>query len=55
MQGIPVSQLATFPPFYPAGYGLSLAGVYGVWLLVILLLYPLCRWMADLKARNKSW
>ena len=30
-QGIPVSQLMTFPPFYPAGYGLSLAGVYGVW------------------------
>lgn len=55
LQGIPVSQLATFPPFYPGGYGLSLAGVYGVWLLVIVLLYPLCRYMANLKARNRSW
>jgi uncharacterized membrane protein len=55
VQGIPVSQLMTFPPFYPPGYGLSLVGVYGVWLLVIVLLYPLCRWMADLKSRNRSW
>lgn len=54
-QGLPASQLMTFPPFYPQGYGLPLAGVYGVWLLVILLLYPLCRWMANLKARNRSW
>ena len=55
LQGIPVSQLMTFPPFYPAGYGLSLAAVYGVWLLVIVLLYPLCRWVAAVKARNQSW
>ena len=55
MQGLPVSQLMTFPPFYPAGYGISLIGVYGVWALVIALLYPLCKWMADLKARNKAW
>jgi uncharacterized membrane protein len=55
LQGLPVSQLATLPPFYPGGYGLSLAGVYGVWALVILLLYPLCRYMANLKARSRSW
>ena len=55
MQGLPVSQLMTFPPFYPGGYGISLIGVYAVWALVIALLYPLCKWMADLKARNKAW
>jgi uncharacterized membrane protein len=55
LQGIPVSQLLTFPPFYPSGYGLPLAGVYGVWLLVIVMLYPLCRWVANVKARNKAW
>jgi len=28
--------------------------VYGIWLLVIVLLYPLCRWMANLKARSRA-
>jgi hypothetical protein len=55
LQGIPVAQLLTFPPFYPGGYGLSLAGVYGVWLLVVVMLYPLCRWVANLKSRSKAW
>jgi uncharacterized membrane protein len=55
MQGFRAEQLMTFPPFYPRGYGVSLLGVYGVWLLVILLLYPLCRWMADLKTRSRAW
>jgi uncharacterized membrane protein len=54
-QGIPVAQLLTFPPFYPGGYGLPLAGVYGVWLLVVVLLYPLCRWMAAVKTRSNAW
>lgn len=55
VQGVPVSQLLTFPPFYPGGYGLPLIGVYAVWALVIALLYPLCKWMDGVKARNKSW
>ena len=32
--------------------GLSLAGIYLVWLLVLVLLYPLCRWFAGLKQRG---
>jgi uncharacterized membrane protein len=32
--------------------GLGLPGVYLVWLLVLILLYPLCRWFAGLKARG---
>lgn len=55
LQGVPVSQLLTFPAFFPPNYGVSLLAVYGVWLLVIVLLYPLCRWMADLKARSRAW
>lgn len=55
LQGVPVRELLTFPPFYPAGYGLPLAGVYAVWALVVALLYAPCKWMADLKARNRSW
>jgi len=55
LQGHSIRQLMTFPPFFPPGYGLSLAGVYAVWLLVVVLLYPLCRWMARLKANSRAW
>src|SRR5262249_25964956 len=41
-----------FPPHKPAGYGLSLPGVYTAWLLVLVALYPLCRWFAALKQRS---
>lgn len=52
MQGLPVTQLLTLPPFYPPAYGVSLPWVYVVWALVIALLYPLCRWVAGVKARS---
>lgn len=39
----------------PAGYGVSLAGVYGVWLCVVIALYPPCRWFAALKQRRREW
>ncbi|MGH6735899.1 MAG: DUF1624 domain-containing protein [Methyloceanibacter sp.] len=35
------------------GFGLS--AVYLFWLLVLLLLYPLCRWFAGLKQRRSEW
>jgi len=38
----------------PPGYEPSLLRVYVVWALVILMLYPLCRWYADYKARHKE-
>ncbi|MBA3386785.1 MAG: hypothetical protein H0T95_09240, partial [Chthoniobacterales bacterium] len=34
---------------FPKDYGYGLLAVYAVWLLVILILYPLCRWFAELK------
>jgi uncharacterized membrane protein len=39
----------------PAGYGLPLSGLYVVWLLVVVSLYPVCRWFADLKQRRREW
>ena len=35
--------------------GLNLAGIYLVWLLVLVLLYPLCLWFAGLKQRGRGW
>jgi len=43
-----------FASKYPADYGFGLVGIYSVWLLVILLLYPLCRWWAELKQRRRD-
>ena len=43
------------PGAKPAAYGLGLPGVYVVWALVVLALYPLCRWFAALKQRRTEW
>mgnify|MGYP003694794795 CR=1 FL=1 len=37
----------------PAGYGLGLAGIYAVWLVIIIALYPACRWFASLEAATQ--
>jgi uncharacterized membrane protein len=55
LEGFQASQLMTLFFYYPKGYGISLPAVYGVWVLVIALLYPWCRWMAALKARRRDW
>ncbi len=39
----------------PAAYGLPLAGIYAVWLAVVVALYPLCRWFAGIKRRRTEW
>jgi uncharacterized membrane protein len=54
-QGFRASQFMTLFMFYPQGYGLSLPGVYVVWAIVIAILYPFCRSMADVKARRRDW
>jgi uncharacterized membrane protein len=50
-----LSWLSGSPPQKPADYGLSLPGVYAVWLGVVALLYPACRWFAALKQRRREW
>jgi len=39
----------------PGRYGLPLLGIYGVWLFVVVALYPLCRWFAALKKYQRWW
>jgi uncharacterized membrane protein len=41
----------SIPDHAPPGYGLP--GVYFVWYLAVWLLYPACRWFADVKARRR--
>ena len=33
----------------------NLAGVYIVWLMVLVLLYPICRWFSELKESSSGW
>lgn len=41
--------------FAPPGFGISLAGVYGVWFTVIVLLYWPCRWYGRYKKTHRHW
>lgn len=40
---------------YPPDYGFGLVGIYAVWLLALVLLYPLCSWFAAYKRTHRSW
>jgi hypothetical protein len=55
VQGFRASQLMTLMVFFPQGYGLPLPLVYVVWLVIVASLYPLCRWVASVKARRTDW
>lgn len=39
----------------PPGVGFNLAVVYACWIAGVLLLYPLCKWYAGVKARRRDW
>lgn len=40
---------------FPANFGYSLWATYGFWLLTVVILYPVCRWFAGVKARRRDW
>jgi uncharacterized membrane protein len=43
------------PNFTVPGEGYSLWVVYGMWLFVVISLYPLCKWFSEYKKSNKHW
>jgi uncharacterized membrane protein len=56
LQGFRGGQFLSFAWTFPSpGYGVGLGGVYVAWVLVVAALYPLCHWMAGLKARHRHW
>ena len=54
-QGFEAQQFLTSYRFFPQGYGVGLPGVYLIWIAVVVTLYPLCRWVAAVKARRQDW
>ena len=47
--------LDRYPVTQPPGWPAPLPVVWMIWILVVLLLYPLCRWFAALKRRRTDW
>lgn len=54
-QGFSVRDVAVFFLDYPASFGVSLGGVYLVWVVTILAIYPACAWFDGVKARRRDW
>lgn len=59
MRGHTLQQAYDNPPntpfyFVVAGEGFGLPGVYAVWILVVVLLYPLCKWYDVYKTKHKE-
>jgi hypothetical protein len=54
-QGFAAEQFLTHYRYFPKGFGVTLLGVYLIWVAVLLMLYPLCRWVASVKARRQDW
>jgi uncharacterized membrane protein len=46
--------LAHYPFSPPPGWGYSLPIVYAVWIAVVVMLYPVCRWFAGVKQRRRD-
>ena len=58
-QGLPWSYMVRLPGIPPGvpwlkTYGISLGGTYLVWILIIVALYPLCKWYDDYKRRHNE-
>ncbi|MGD0192202.1 MAG: heparan-alpha-glucosaminide N-acetyltransferase domain-containing protein [Rhizomicrobium sp.] len=49
------SDIAHFPFTAPPGWDFGLPVVYGVWVFVVVSLYPLCRWYAGYRRRHDWW
>ena len=47
--------LGAYPFTPPPGWGLSLPMIYALWVLVVAVLFPICRWFAAVKQQRDHW
>ena len=52
---LPAPSMGSPANLFPANYGYDLWVVYAVWIAVVVVLYPVCRWYAELKQRRRDW
>ncbi len=50
----PIPSMGGPAKLFPTDFGWSLTAVYLVWIAVVILLYPLCRWFARVKSERRS-
>jgi uncharacterized membrane protein len=46
--------LNSFPVAFPPGWGYSLPVIYLIWIVVVVTLYPVCRWFAGVRQRRSD-
>ena len=51
----PLPSMGAPPNLYPLGFGYDLWVAYLVWALIVIGLYPACRWYASVKATRRDW
>ncbi|MUG92278.1 DUF1624 domain-containing protein [Scytonema sp. UIC 10036] len=44
-----------FSSLMPTEYGYDLPKIYGLWIIMLVILYPICNWFANYKAKHKGW
>ena len=47
--------LGAYPFTPPPGWGVSLPVTYLIWLVVVVMLYPICAWFARVRQRSAAW
>lgn len=52
---VPMPSFGGPSELFPAGFGYGLWVVYVVWVMIVVGLYPLCRWFARVKSRRRDW
>ncbi len=51
----PIPSMGGSPERFPADFGYELWVAYTVWIGIVLVLYPACRWFANVKATHSAW
>jgi len=49
------ARFPNFPITKPPDWGYSLPIIYLVWIIVVVTLYPLCRWFAGVRQRRRDF
>jgi len=52
--GLPIGTFFGYAE-WPEDYNFGLLATYGFWLLVVISLWPLCRWYNQVKSKSNSW